>query len=185
GQKPYNLLLKGMLTNGVCAMAEVVISQKEQVVMLRPIDGVLAMTVLNRKDEVKAASAFKDEIAETEVSEAEMSLADTLIKASMIKSFDFSKYHDVYKEKLTKLIQMKIEGKEVIQVRDPEEPKIINLMEALKRSVAEAQAAGGTQAAAPEIKEAAKAGLKQAPSAKPAKVATAKAATASKKKKVG
>jgi DNA end-binding protein Ku len=185
GQKPYNLLLKGMLTNQVCAMAEVVISQKEQVVMLRPIDGVLAMTVLNRKDEVKAASAFKDEIAETEMSEAETSLADTLIKASMIKSFDFAKYHDVYKEKLTKLIQMKIEGKEVIQVRDPEEPKIINLMEALKRSVAEAQAAGGTQAAAPEIKEAAKAGLKQAPSAKPAKAATAKAATVSKKKKVG
>ena len=178
GQKPYNLLLKGMLTNEVCAIAEVVISQKEQVVLLRPIDGVLAMTVLNRKDEVKAASAFKDEISETEMSEAETSLADTLIKASILKQFDFSRYHDVYKEKLTKLIQMKIEGKEVVQVRDPEEPKIINLMEALKRSVAEAQAASGVQATA-EDKKAAKAGLKQAPSAKPAKAATAK------KKKVG
>ncbi|MGD0727749.1 MAG: Ku protein [Spirochaetia bacterium] len=178
GQKPYNLLLKGMLTNEVCAIAEVVISQKEQVVLLRPIDGVLAMTVLNRKDEVKAASAFKDEISETEMSEAETSLADTLIKASILKQFDFSRYHDVYKEKLTKLIQMKIEGKEVVQVRDPEEPKIINLMEALKRSVAEAQAASGVQAMA-EDKQAAKAGLKQAPSAKPAKAATAK------KKKVG
>ena len=178
GQKPYNLLLKGMLTNEVCAIAEVVISQKEQVVLLRPIDGVLAMTVLNRKDEVKAASAFKDEIAETEMSEAETSLADTLIKASILKNFDYSKYHDVYKEKLTKLIQMKIEGKEVVQIRDPEEPKIINLMEALKRSVAEAQAASGAQAPS-EDKQAAKAGLKQAPSAKPAKAATAK------KKKVG
>lgn len=178
GQKPYNLLLKGMLTNEVCAVAEVVISQKEQVVLLRPIDGVLAMTVLNRKDEVKSASAFKDEISETEMSEAETSLADTLIKASILKNFDFSRYHDVYKEKLTKLIQMKIEGKEVIQIRDPEEPKIINLMEALKRSVAEAQAASGAQATA-EDKQAAKAGLKQAPSAKPAKAATAK------KKKVG
>ena len=178
GQKPYNLLLKGMLTNEVCAIAEVVISQKEQVVLLRPSDGVLAMTVLNRKDEVKAASAFKDEIAETEMSEAETSLADTLIKASILKNFDYSKYHDVYKEKLTKLIQMKIEGKEVVQIRDPEEPKIINLMEALKRSVAEAQAASGAQAPS-EDKQAAKAGLKQAPSAKPAKAATAK------KKKVG
>jgi DNA end-binding protein Ku len=167
--------MKGMETNGVCAIAEVVISQKEQVVMVRPVDGVLAMTVLNRKDEVKAASAFKDEITETESSEAEKSLADTLIKASIIKEFDFSKYKDVYKEKLTKLIQLKIEGKEIIQVRDPEEPKIINLMEALKRSVAEAQAAQG-QGAAPEAEEktTAKAGLKQAPSAKPAKAATAK-----------
>ena len=178
GQKPYSLLLKRMEANGVCAVAEVVISQKEQVVLLRPQDGILTMTVLIRKDEVKPASAFKDEIAETEASEAEMSLADTLIQASTLKDFDYSRYHDVYKEKLTKLIQMKIEGKEVIQVRDPEEPKIINLMEALKRSVAEAQAAGG-QAANGAEKSKAKAGLQQAPSAKPGRAAAAK------KKKVG
>jgi DNA end-binding protein Ku len=178
GQKPYNLLLKSMETNGVSAIAEVVISQKEQVVLLRPVDGLMAMTVLNRKDEVKTASAFKDEISETPVTEAETALTDTLVKASIIRKFDFSRYRDVYKEKLTKLIQMKIEGKEVVQVRDPEEPKIINLMEALKRSVAEAQAANGVKTAGGE-KKAAKAGLKQTSSAKPVKGAAAK------KKKVG
>jgi DNA end-binding protein Ku len=179
GQKPYNLLLKGMLGNGVAAIAEVVISQKEQVVMLRAIDGLLAMTVLNRKDEVKASSSFKDEVTDTPVTEAETSLTDTLIKASMLKQFDFSKYKDVYKEKLTKLIQMKIEGQEVVQVRDPEEPKIINLMDALKRSVAEAQAANGTRPAVAE-KKAAKAGLKQAPDGKAVKAV----AVPTKKKKV-
>ena len=188
GQKPYALLRKGMEANGVCAIAQVVISQKEQVVLLRPLDGLLAMTVLSRKDEVKSASAFKDEVTDTEVTEAETSLTDTLIKASMIKAFDFSHYKDVYKEKLTQLIQMKIEGKEVIQVRDPEEPKIINLMDALKRSVAEAQAAGGAVSAEEEgEKSKVKADLKQAPSAKPAKTAAAagvNAATAKKKKVV-
>ena len=180
GQKPYNLLLKGMLANGVAAIAEVVISQKEQVVMLREIDGLLAMTVLNRVDEVKASTAFKDEVTDTPVTEAETSLTDTLIKASMIKEFNFSRYKDVYKEKLTKLIQMKIEGQEVVQVRDPEEPKIINLMDALKRSVAEAQAANGDKPASGE-KKAAKAGLKQAPDGKVVKTA---AATPKKKKVV-
>ena len=178
GQKPYSLLMKGMEANGLCAVAEVVIAQKEQVVLVRPVDGVLAMTVLNRKDEVKAASSFKDEIQETEATDAEKSLAETLIKASILKDFDFSRYHDVYKEKLTKLIQMKIEGKEVVQVRDPEEPKIINLMEALKRSVEEAQAAGRTGAGSTAVSpSASKNGLKQAPSAKPVRAA-------SKKKKV-
>jgi DNA end-binding protein Ku len=172
-----------MQSNGVSAIAEVVISQKEQVVILRPIDGLLAMTVLSRKDEVKPAAAFKDDVVETPVTEAESSLADTLIKASIIKKFDFSRYRDLYKEKLTKLIQLKIEGKEVVQVRDPEEPKIINLMEALKRSVAEAQAANGVKVTDVE-KKAAKAGLKQASNAKPAKGASAKGAAA-KKKKVG
>jgi DNA end-binding protein Ku len=142
-------------------------------VLVRPLDGVLAMTVLIRKDEVKPASAFKDEITEAEASEAEVSLADTLIQASTLKDFDYSRYRDLYKEKLTKLIQMKIEGKEVVQVHDPEEPKIINLMEALKRSVAEAQAAAPVEGA-----QKAKAGLQQAPSAKPARAAA-------KKKKVG
>jgi DNA end-binding protein Ku len=178
GQKPYNLLLKGMEANGVAAIAEVVISQKEQVVLLKAIDGLLAMTVLNRKDEVKPVSAFKDELADTPVTETETALTNTLIKASIIKSFDFSRYRDVYKEKLTKLIQLKIEGKEVVQVRDPEEPKIINLMEALKRSVAEAQAAGGGQISNAE-KKAAKAGLRQSSGAKAEKGAAAR------KKKVG
>ena len=58
---------------------------------------------------------------------------------------------------------MKIEGQEVVQVRDPEEPKIINLMEALKRSVAEAQAAGGAQTAWSGDKSKAKAGLQAGP----------------------
>jgi len=181
GQKPYNLLLKGMETNGVAAVAEVVISQKEQVVLLRAVDGLLAMTVLNRKDEVKPASAFQDEVSDTPVTEAETSLTDTLIKASIIKNFDFARYHDVYKEKLTQLIQLKIEGKEVVQVRDPEEPKIINLMDALKRSVAEAQAANGENVTNGE-KKTAKAGLRQAPNGKPEK---GEKGGAARKKKVG
>lgn len=188
GQKPYNLLLRGMQSNGVGAVAEVVISQKEQVVFVRPLDGLLAMTVLTRKDEVKPASAFKDEVSEMPLTEAETSLTDTLIKASIIRKFDFGRYRDVYKEKLTKLIQLKIEGKEVVQVRDPEEPKIINLMEALKRSVAEAQAASGepgngetgTGIKAVSEKKTAKAGLKQARSIK-----EGKATTTARKKKVG
>jgi len=194
GQKPYNLLMKGMAANGVGAMAEVVIAQKEQVVFVRPLDGLLAMTVLSRKDEVKPVSAFMDEVPETPLTEAETSLADTLIKASIIKDFDFGRYHDVYKEKLTKLIQLKIEGKEVVQVRDPEEPKIINLMDALKRSVAEAQAAGGGAEAADSAKggrngsekKAAKAGLKQTQDIKPGKSTTASptAGSTARKKKV-
>jgi len=177
GQKPYSLLMKSMEANGVCAIAEVVISQKEQVVLVRPVEGLLAMTILNRKDEVKAVSAYKDEVTETESTDAERQLADTLIKASIIKDFDFGKYRDVYKEKLTKLIQLKIEGKEIVQVRDPEQPKIINLMEALKKSVEEAQAAGRATGASNQEEAQDRVVLKQAPSSKPPRVVAPRAST--------
>jgi DNA end-binding protein Ku len=69
-----------------------------------------------------------------------MALTNTLISATRIKEFDFAKYKDTYVEKLQKLIQLKIDGREVVAAPDHEEPRILNLMDALKKSVAEAQA---------------------------------------------
>ena len=146
GQKPYALLLRGMVDNNVNALAQVVIAGREQLVLLRPSDDptVLAMTILNHHGEVKKAESFKDEIEETQLTDEELALTKTLIQASGVKDFDFSKYSDTYVAKLKELIQTKVEGKEIVQVADPEEPKIINLMDALKKSVAEAQAAGSS-----------------------------------------
>jgi DNA end-binding protein Ku len=144
GQKPYNLLIRGMVEKNVCAVAQVVISGRENVVLLRPKDGMLVMSVLYHLQKVKSADAFRDEILETETTKEELDLTKMLIDASTLKDFDYSGYKDRYVEKLTQLIQMKVEGKEIVQVPNPEEPKIINLMEALKKSVAEAQASGSS-----------------------------------------
>ncbi len=140
GQKPYNLLLQGMKDNNVCAIAQVVLSGREQAVLLRPLERLLALTVLSHENEIKNPQSFWDEVGQAELSKEEVSLTNTLIEASRKKKFDFGAYRDTYMEKLTQLIQMKVEGREVVQVPSPEEPKIINLMEALKRSVAAAQA---------------------------------------------
>jgi DNA end-binding protein Ku len=165
GQKPYALLRQAMKQNNLHAVAQVVLAGREQLVLLRPDGEVLVMTVLARKNEVKSAEAFKDEVAETGLSEEEIKLTNLLIGATTLKEFDLGSYKDTYKEKLTQLIQLKVEGKEVVQVPSPEEPKIINLMEALKRSVAQAQA--GLTAGSPAPKAKAGAGEKRmAPSAR-------------------
>ena len=57
----------------------------------------------------------------------------------VIEDLDYSEYKDKYVEKLTQVIQAKVEGQEIVTVPDPEEPKILNLMDALKQSVAKAQ----------------------------------------------
>ena len=171
GQKPYRLLVRGMQENGVHALAQVVISQREQLVLLRPMDDMLAMTILNHKKKVKSADRFRDEIEDSECTPEELQLASMLIDASRLNEFDYGSYTDRYIEKLSELIQLKVQGQDVVQAEDVEEPKIINLMEALKQSVAEAQGA-------------AEAGKKQAPSAK-TKRSTAASSSRTRKQKVG
>lgn len=148
GNRPYALLVRGMVDAKVVAIAQVVIAGREQLVMLRPQDGMLVMNVLNYPKRVRAATTYRDELPNEQPSASELSLANTLIGASTLQEFDFQSYRDAYVENLTKLIQLKVEGREIVSAPDPEEPKILNLMEALKKSVAEV----GTRKMAPSVK---------------------------------
>jgi DNA end-binding protein Ku len=94
-----------------------------------------------------------------EVGPEEIKLSKTLIDAKTQKTFDFSKYKDTYTEKLTQLIEAKVSGKELVVPPPQEHAQIINLMDALKQSVAKLQ---GQEA------EAAKPEPKMAPSKKKA-----------------
>lgn len=140
GERPYALLHQGMRDNGVVAIAQVVMSGREQLVIVRPVDKLLVMTGLHYEKKVKAIDDFSDEIEELEFKPEETALTNTLIGASKIAEFDLAKYKDTYVQKLRQLIQLKVEGQEVVQVPDHEEPRILNLMDALKQSVAAAQA---------------------------------------------
>ncbi len=137
GNRPYALLVRGMTEAKVVAIAQVVIAGREQLVALRPQDGMLVMSVLNYPKKVRAATTYREELPDEQPTASELSLANTLIGASTLQDFDFQSYRDAYVENLTKLIQLKVEGREIVQAPDPEEPKILNLMEALKKSVAE------------------------------------------------
>jgi DNA end-binding protein Ku len=113
----------------------VVLSNKEQVVLLRPMDGVLAMSVLEYKSQVKEPSTVQDEVVDTELSKPELDLTRQLIEGMLEEDFDLGQYHDVYTEKLTQLIEAKVAGKEVVSPPAGPEPGVINLMDALKQSV--------------------------------------------------
>ena len=175
GQKPYRLLHESLKEKGLCGIAQVVIAGREQLVLLRVLDNLLAMSVLQHDAKVKPVDAFKDEVTDVAFTKEELALTHTLVDATKIEDFDYASYKDRYVEKLTQLIQLKVDGQEIVQVQDAEEPQIINFMEALKKSVAEAQgsvaaaASSGKKGAAKKksAKSASKKGAKkQAPSAK-------------------
>lgn len=139
GQKPYSLLRQTMADENVCAVAQVVISNKEQLVLLRPVENLLAMTVLAYDSEVKKPAAFEDEITEVNADEEELKLTRMLVEALTKPEIDLSQYKDVYTEKLTELITAKVEGKELVTPPAEDQPQVINLMEALKASVQQVQ----------------------------------------------
>jgi DNA end-binding protein Ku len=164
GQKPYALLVEGMSELKRNAVAKVVMHGKVQVVMIRPMDGLLNMAILNYDNQVTKPAAFEEEVTKPKIEEAELKLAKTLIEASAPKKFDFSQYKDDYTEKLTELINKKVAGEEIVAPPVHEEGQIINLMDALKGSLAKLQQ--------PEpVEEAASPGKKMAPSVRKSKPA--------------
>ena len=147
GQKPFALLYRAMLEKGLYCIAHVVLHNREQLVSVRALDDILCMTTLRYAHQVKATSAFADERVETSVSEAESALASTLIDETTLAEFDLSAYQDQYTERLTRLIEAKVSGAEIVEAPSSEAPSVINLMEALKASVSRAQEAKAGQPA--------------------------------------
>jgi DNA end-binding protein Ku len=153
GAKPYALLHKGMAAEELVALGQIVLAGREQLVAIRPLEKILSMSILQVEARVRAPRLFEDEVPQPELTKEELKLTTTLIDASRIEGFDYGAYKDAYTENLSRLIQKKVEGEEVVQTPAREEPRILNLMDALKKSVAEAQA-GAQRKMAPSAKSA-------------------------------
>ena len=166
GGKPYQLLRDAMKKEGLYAIATAILSGREQVVCVRPVDDLLGMSVLTYDAKIRKASEFSEEVKNSKVTKEEEALTKTLIDASLLENFDFSQYGDEYTNKLHQIIEAKVEGEEIVAAPEPEEPKIINLMDALKASVENAKTGGGAEPAAAAKKTAKKVQTKMAPSAK-------------------
>ena len=151
--KPYSLLYKTLQEQNLVAFSQVVIGGKVQLLVLRPGDGLLVGSYVSYASEVKSPAEFADEAPKVEVSPDEMKLARTLTDAMKVTDFDLAQYTDDYNEKLTQLIQAKVEGKQVVEPPAAEAPQQVgNLMDALKASLAQAKkAAGGSQKPAKQV----------------------------------
>lgn len=139
GQKPYSLLLEAMKGESLVSVAQVVMHGREQLVMLRPLGRLICMEVLAFKDQVKNPLDFEEEVEETDFSKDELELTKKLMEATRTEEFDIEKFENVYHDKLKELIDAKIEGKEIVATPDESPEQVINLMDALKASVAQAQ----------------------------------------------
>jgi DNA end-binding protein Ku len=134
GDKPYRLLAKAMHGERQGAIAQLVQRGKEELVMVRPVaDDQLMLHVLYYGDEVRA---FNEQPSGKAASAKELELATQLIHHLTSKTWNSSKYHDTYRERVLALIKKKDSGKTVEEPKpDRGKGKVLDLMAALKQSL--------------------------------------------------
>jgi DNA end-binding protein Ku len=138
-QKPYAVLMEAMASHDRHAVAQVVFSGRGQVAIVRPLGGLLAMTLLSYESQVKPPDAFADEVGEATVSAEERKLAAALLESATTGEFDLARYKDDYAARLAKLIEKKSHGASRRAATDHGHPPVMDLMEALKKSLSRAQ----------------------------------------------
>jgi DNA end-binding protein Ku len=143
-QRPYALLVRAMAEQKRHAVAVVSMHGRDKLMLLRAVGKLMMMSELSYAHDMKARSEFEGDVADVEVAASELKLAKTLTDTLANDRFDLSKYHDHYAEQLTKLIEMKVQGKEIVEAAEAPAPKVANLMEALQKSLAEAQSRAKT-----------------------------------------
>ncbi len=142
GAKAYRLLSEALSRSGKAALGRYAARGKQYLVLIRPAEGRLLMQQLLYPDEVRPFGEVP--VDEAEVKEPEIQLALQLVEQTVSQEFHPEKYQDGARKRVLEAIDRKIAGQE-IAVAPAEEPRaqVIDLMEALKASLAAAPQKGG------------------------------------------
>jgi DNA end-binding protein Ku len=139
GRRPYVLLLNVMKDEEVGAIGRFVLAGKEKLCLIRPKGDALALETLFVAEDVYSQAEIDEASEETEVKKAELDLARQLVE-SLIGAFEpKEQLTSAYRQDLRKLLEAKLAGEAVAEPQPVEETPVIDLMEALKKSVAEAK----------------------------------------------
>lgn len=133
--KPYALIHATLQNEHLRAIGEIILSNREQLVLLRPLDKLLMITVLQHASEMKEPAEFSDDVPAIEVGKPELQLTKQLVAALTKTKWDYTQYTDHYQERLSELIATKMEGRQLVTSEEEDVPEVINLMDALKASI--------------------------------------------------
>lgn len=138
-EEAFRVIRDAMRQEEKTAIGRVTMAGREHMVAIFPHDKGLIMETLHYGREVRKAEPYWEEVTEKETAGEELELARQLI-GNKTKPFDPNALRDRYEEALGEMIKAKIEGEEPAVV-EPEEPrKVVNFMDALKRSIAQEKA---------------------------------------------
>jgi len=169
-EETFSVILEAMRKAGKVAVARIVLSGRERLVTIQPSEDGLRLTTLRSAKEVREPASALDKL-NAKYSDDMLGMAGQII-AQKLMSFAPDAFEDRYEEALLALVKSKIAGGDPVITKAPERGNVVNLMDALKRSIEEDR-----RPPAPSLgKAAAKAGGAKAPAAKAAAPAKKKGA---------
>ena len=136
-QRPYVLLLRAMQETGKAALGRFVRQGSEHLCLIRPKGDALALETMFLAEDVNSQAEIEEAVGESSVKETELDLARQVID-SLVGEFEPSELTSEYRQSLRQMLEAKLDGQE-LKKPEPveEETPVVDLMEALKRSVEE------------------------------------------------
>lgn len=147
GRRAYALILQGMLQLKLGAIAKITLHQREQIVMIRPYDKGLVLHTLYYAAEVREIAEYGHDGEDLKLQKAEVDLAEQFMK-QLTGKFDLGQYKDEYQSRVEKLVEEKEAGMAPKAEKHPKKrlAPVINLMDALKKSMEQQEEAVGRKA---------------------------------------
>jgi DNA end-binding protein Ku len=141
GRRPYALLLEALRGGGMAAVGKFVLWGKENLCLVRPLESTLVLEMLYYAEDIRSSEEIAEAVGATEVKKPELEMARQLIE-SLAGDFDPADYANEYRGELKAMLDAKLAGQEIVQPEPaPEVAPVIDLVEALKQSIAAAKPA--------------------------------------------
>jgi DNA end-binding protein Ku len=138
-EKPYALLLKTLEDTNRVGIATVTMHQREYTVFIRPRKNGLTIHTMYYANEIREVAGYGQAEKDVKLKPAEVKLAEQLVE-SLSQDFKPEQFRDKFQENLRALIEAKQKGKTIVAEHKPAPARVIDMMEALKKSLANAEA---------------------------------------------
>jgi DNA end-binding protein Ku len=142
-EEGYRVIREALRDTGKIAIGQVVVGGQERIVAIRPMDKGLLANSLRYEDEIRKPEDFFNTIAADAVDDDELAMMEQIIKRKT-RPFEPGKFVDHYQTAVRELIDKKLEGKLPDKAPERKPAQVINLMDALKRSLAEEEKSGSS-----------------------------------------
>jgi DNA end-binding protein Ku len=132
GERAYSLLFESLRQSGFVGVAQIAMHNREHVVIVRPARTGIVLHTMFYETEIRRNDEYRTDTSGVVAKELDLAL---LLIRNLAATFEAGKYRDTYREKLDALIQSKISGEETVEAPAPKPAGVVNILEALQRSL--------------------------------------------------